>query len=373
MSLLFTPLHLPSPRGGLTLPNRIVIAPMCQYASRDGMASDWHLMHWGNLLNGGAGLLTLEATAVLPEGRITPGCLGLWDDHTAATLADKLTRARRLAPDTPICIQLAHAGRKASSALPWQGGQLIPPEQGGWTPVGPSALPQLPAEPPPHALDAAGMDRVRQAFADAARRADRLGIEAVEIHAAHGYLLHQFLTPLANQRSDGYGGSLAARMRFPLEVFAAAREAYDGVLGLHLSATDWVEGGWDLAQSIELARALKGLGCDFIHVSSGGASPLQKITLGPGYQLPFARAIREATGMVTTGVGMITEAAQAEAVLAAGDADLVALARAFLYQPRWGWQAAAALGGTVEANPAYWRCLPREAQAVFGKVSVGSR
>ena len=373
MSLLFSPLHLPSPRGGLTLANRIVVAPMCQYAAQDGAATDWHLMHWGNLLNSGAGLLTIEATGVLPEGRITASCLGLWDDRTQAALGDILARARRLAPQTPVCIQLGHAGRKASSAVPWQGGQLVAPDQGGWTPVGPSALPQLPTEAPPLALDAAGLVRVRQAFADAARRAARLGIEAVEIHAAHGYLLHQFLSPLANQRSDAYGGSLAGRMRFPLEVFAAMREAFDGVLGLRLSATDWVDGGWDLPQSIEFAQALKALGCDFIHVSSGGASPLQKIALGPAYQVPFARAIRQGSGMVTTAVGLITEPAQAEAILQAGDADLVALARSFLYQPRWGWQAAAALGGTVQANPAYWRCLPREAQAVFGKVAVGGR
>lgn len=373
MSLLFTPLHLPSPRGGLTLPNRIVIAPMCQYAAQEGEATDWHLMHWGNLLNSGAGLFTIEATAVLPEGRITPSCLGLWDARTEAALADRLQRARKLAPATAVCIQLGHAGRKASSAVPWQGGQLINPEQGGWTPVGSSALPHLPTEAPPLALDADGLARVCKAFADSARRAAQLGIEAVEIHAAHGYLLHQFLSPLANQRSDAYGGSFENRIRFPLEVFSAVRAAFEGVLGLRISATDWVEGGWDLAQSTEFCQRLKSLGCDFIHISSGGVSPQQKINLGPGYQVPFAREIRSATGMPTLAVGLITEAQQAEAVLQAGDADLIALARAFLYNPRWGWQAAAVLGGTVAAHPAYWRCLPREAQAVFGKVSVGGR
>jgi NADPH2 dehydrogenase len=373
MSLLFTPLRLPSPRGGISLPNRIVIAPMCQYQAIDGCANDWHLMHWGNLLNSGAAMFTIEATAVMPEGRITPNCLGLWDARTEAALADHLQRARALAPHTAVCIQLAHAGRKASSAVPWQGGQLLSPEQGGWQPVGPSGLPHLPSETPPSAIAAQGLRDIVAAFVAAAQRANRMGVDAIELHCAHGYLLHQFLSPLANQRNDGYGGTFENRIRFPLEVFAAVRAVYDGVLGVRLSATDWVEGGWDLPQSVAFAQQLKAAGCDFMHVSSAGVSPQQKITLGAGYQVPFARAIRQATGMVTTAVGLITEPQQAEAVLQAGDADLVALARAFLYQPRWGWQAAAALGGAVDANPVYWRCLPREAQAAFGKVSIGQR
>jgi 2,4-dienoyl-CoA reductase-like NADH-dependent reductase (Old Yellow Enzyme family) len=373
MSLLFTPLTLPSPRGGLTLPNRIVVAPMCQYQAVDGQATDWHLMHWANLLNSGAALFTIEATGVLPEGRITRGCLGLWDDATEAALGSMLQRARKLAPHTAVCIQLAHAGRKASSYLPWEGGQLQKLADGGWQPVGPSALPQLPNEAPPVALTLEAMAEVKAAFVQAAQRAARLGIEAVEIHNAHGYLLHQFLSPIANQRTDDYGGSFENRIRFPLEVFAAVRAAFDGVLGLRLSASDWVEGAWDVAQSTEFAKRLKTLGCDFIHVSSGGVSPQQKIALGPNYQVPFARDIRLASGLATTAVGLITDAQQAEVILQNGEADLVALARAFLYQPRWGWQAAAALGGTVEGHPAYWRCLPRDAQAVFGKVAVGSR
>ena len=374
MSLLFSPLTLPSPRGGLTLANRLVVAPMCQYSAQDGCATDWHLMHWANLLNSGAALFTIEATAVLPEGRITPSCLGLWDDRTEAALADHLQRARALAPpNTAVCIQLAHAGRKASSAVPWHGGQLLAPAQGGWETFGPSALPHLPTEPAPTAISAAKLFEIRDAFVAAAQRAARMGVDAVELHSAHGYLLHQFLSPRANQRSDAYGGSFENRIRFPLEVFAAVRQAFDGVLGLRLSASDWVEGGWDLPQSIEFSKRLKAAGCDFIHASSGGVSPLQKIALGAGYQVPFAQAIRAATGMVTTSVGLITEAQQAEAILTSGDADLIALARAFLYQPRWGWQAAATLGGTLEASPQYWRCLPREAQAVFGKVAVGMR
>ncbi len=373
MSLLFTPIGLPSPRGGLTLPNRMVVAPMCQYQAVDGCATDWHLMHWGSLLNSGAAMFTIEATAVLPEGRITPNCLGLWDERTAAALADHLHRARVLAPHTAVCIQLAHAGRKASSAVPWQGGQLLDVHQGGWETVAPSALAHLPGETPPSALTDQGLKDIAAAFVAATKRAAHLGVDAIELHCAHGYLLHQFLSPLANQRNDAYGGSFENRTRFPLEVFAAVRAAFDGVLGVRLSATDWVDGGWDLSQSVAFAQALRDAGCNFIHVSSGGVSPLQKITLGAGYQVAFARAIREATGMVTTTVGLITEPQQAEAILQAGDADLVALARAFLYQPRWGWQAAAALQGTVAANPAYWRCLPREAQSAFGKVSVAQR
>jgi len=373
MATLFSPLTIGAPHAGLTLANRIVVAPMCQYQAQEGCATDWHLMHWGNLLNSGAALFTIEATAVLPEGRITPGCLGLWDDRTEAALADHLQRARALAPATPVCIQLAHAGRKASSAVPWQGGQLLPPERGGWPTVGPSALPHLPSETAPAELGDAEMQRIREAFVAAARRAQRVGVDAIELHCAHGYLLHQFLSPLANQRGDAYGGSFDNRVRFPLQVFAAVRAAYDGVLGLRLSATDWVEGGWDLAQSVAFCQQLKAAGCDFIHVSSAGVSPLQKIPLGPLYQVPLARAIRAATGMVTTAVGLITEAQQAQQIVQSGDADLVALARTFLYQPRWAWQAAAALAGTVAANPAYWRCLPREAQSVFGKASVGQR
>ena len=373
MSLLFTPFSLPAPRGELVLPNRIVVAPMCQYSAVNGLAADWHLMHWGNLLNSGAGLVTIEATAVLPEGRISPGCLGLWDDATEAAMTDTLQRARRLAPATAVCIQLSHAGRKASSAAPWDGGKLLSSSEGGWETFGPSALPHLPTEAPPTAMSLEYMAQVREAFVSAAQRAQRIGIDAIELHAAHGYLLHQFLSPLANQRTDAYGGSFENRIRFVMEVFTAVRAAYQGVLGLRLSATDWVDGGWDLEQSTALAHRLKAAGCDFIHVSSGGVSPQQKITLGVGYQVPFARQIRAACGMATMAVGLITEPQQAEDVLQAGDADLVALARAFLYQPRWGWQAAAALGGTVAAKEPYWRCLPREAQAAFGKVSIGMR
>ena len=372
-TLLFSPFVLNAPRGELTLPNRIVVAPMCQYMADYGAATDWHLMHWANLLNSGAALVTIEATAVVPEGRITPGCLGLWDERTEAALATTLQRARALAPQTAVCIQLAHAGRKASSAVPWQGGQLLSAAQGGWPTVAPSAVPHLPTEPAPTALSLEQIAQIQDAFVVAAQRADRAGVDAIELHSAHGYLLHQFLSPLANQRSDQYGGSFENRIRLVLEVFAAVRAAYSGVLGVRISASDWVEGAWDADQSAELSKRLKALGCNFIHVSSGGVSPQQKMVVGPGYQLHFARQIRAASGMPTTAVGMITEAQQAEDILQNGDADLVALARAFLYQPRWGWHAAAALGGTVAAHPAYWRCLPSGAQGVFAAAVSGGR
>lgn len=373
MSLLFSPFDLPAPRGALTLPNRIVVAPMCQYAADYGAATDWHLMHWGNLLNSGAAMFTIEATAVLPEGRITPACLGLWDDHTEQALADCLKRARALAPPTAVCIQLSHAGRKASSAVPWHGGQLLPPAQGGWQNYGPSAVPQLASEPAPVAMNQLDLDRVRDAFVSAAQRADACGVDAIELHAAHGYLLHQFVSPIANQRTDAYGGSFENRVLFPMEVFAAVRAAYSGVLGMRISATDWIEGGWDAQQSTAFAQMLAAAGCDFIHVSSGGISPAQKIPLGPLYQVPLAQAVRQGSGLPTIAVGMITEPQQAEAVLQAGDADLIGLARAFLYDPRWAWHAGAALGAQLQANERYWRCLPREAAKLFSGVTTGAR
>jgi 2,4-dienoyl-CoA reductase-like NADH-dependent reductase (Old Yellow Enzyme family) len=370
MSPLFSPYAL----GKLQLANRIAIAPMCQYSAHDGEASDWHLIHLGNLSHSGAALLFLEATAVEPEGRISPQDLGLWSDATEAALGRTLAAIRKYSA-MPIAIQLAHAGRKASSAVPWEGGRLIPPEAGGWQTVAPSARPHAPDEAPPRALDKAGLARVREAFATAARRAARIGLDGVEVHGAHGYLLHQFLSPLANAREDEYGGSLANRMRFPLEVFDAVREAFpaERPVGIRISASDWVEGGWDLAQSVEFAQALKARGCDFIHVSSGGVSPLQKIPLGPGYQVPFAEAIRRETGLPTIGVGLVTDPEHAEAIIAAGHADLVALARGVLYDPRWPWHAAARLGAEVSAPPQYWRCQPREVKNLFTEAHVVQR
>ena len=370
MSALFSPFQL----GTLPLANRIVIAPMCQYSADEGCANDWHLIHLGGLALSGAGLLTIEATAVTREGRITPGCLGLWSDDNEAALRTVLASVRRHSA-MPIGIQLAHAGRKASSHKPWHGGQLIPLAEGGWAPLAPSALPQLDTEPPPEALDAAGLQRITQAFVDAAVRAHRLGIDAIELHAAHGYLLHQFLSPLANQRDDGYGGTLANRMRLPLEVFDAVRAAVPATLpvGVRLSATDWVDGGWDLPQSISFSQALAAHGCSFLHISSGGVSPRQQIPLAPGYQVGLAETIRRETGLPTIAVGLITEPAQAEAIVASGQADLVALARGILYDPHWPWHAAAALGAQVSAPPQYWRSQPRGMSTLFGDVRIGQR
>ncbi len=370
MSQLFTRF----PLGTLELQNRIVIAPMCQYSAEDGRATDWHLMHLGQLALSGAGLLIIEATAVAPEGRITPGCLGLWSDDTEGALREVLDRIRRHAA-IPFAIQLAHAGRKASSRVPWEGGQLIAPDQGGWHPVAPSALPHLPEEPAPLALDAAGLARIREAFADAARRALRIGVQAIELHCAHGYLLHQFLSPIANAREDDYGGSLDNRMRFPLEVFDAVQAVLPAgfPLGVRISATDWVEGGWDVSQSVSFGRALRERGCSFVHVSSGGLSPRQQIPLGPGYQVPLAESVRNGTGLPTIAVGLVTEPAQAEAIIAEGRADLVAIARAILFEPHWPWRAAAELGAQVSAPPQYWRSQPRGLGKLFGDVRIGQR
>ncbi len=330
-------------------------------------------MHWGNLLNSGAGLFIIEATGVTPEGRITHACLGLWDDRTEAALKDKLDRARKLAPATPVFIQLAHAGRKASSATPWDGGQLLSKEQGGWDTLAPSAIPQLKDERLPHELSKTELAELTEAFVRAAQRSERIGLDGIELHGAHGYLLHQFLSPISNQRTDEYGGSYENRIRFPLELFAAVRKTFKGVLGIRISASDWIEGGWTPEEAADFASRLKPLGCDFVHISSGGISPLQKIAIGPKYQVPFAKIVKDRSGLPTMTVGLITDPHQAEEILQAGDADLIALARAFLYKPRWAWEAATALGGTVSSNERYWRCLPREAQAIFGNVKIGQR
>lgn len=362
MSALFSPLSL----GQLALRNRIVIAPMCQYSAVHGEATDWHLIHLGHLALSGAGLLIIEATGVEPEGRISPADLGLWSDATEAALARTLKSVRAYS-DMPIAIQLAHAGRKASTGVPWEGGGQLAPEHGGWCTVAPSPLPFTDGDAPPEALDASGLARIREAFADAARRAASLAIDAIEVHAAHGYLLHQFLSPLANTRGDAYGGDLENRMRYPLEVFDAVRAAFpaDKPVGIRISASDWVEGGWDVEQSTAFAKELKRRGCAFIHVSSGGLSPRQAIPVAPGYQVDFARRIREATGLVTIAVGLITEPEQAEAIVASGQADLVALARGMLFDPRWPWHAAASLGARVTAPPQYWRSAPHGLAGLF--------
>lgn len=371
MSVLFSPIRLRS----LTLPNRIVVSPMCQYMAEEGRATAWHLIHLGNMALSGAGLLCIEATAVEAEGRITVRDLGLWNDVAESALRPVLSAIRQYSR-VSVFIQLAHAGRKASSEVPWEGGRLLPVSAGGWMPVAPSALPQKSGEPPPAALDAAGMQRIRAAFAASARRAMRLGLDGIEIHSAHGYLLHEFLSPIANHRTDQYGGSLESRMRFPLEVFDAVRAEVpaDKPVGVKVSATDWVDGGWDVEQTIAFARELKQRGVDWITVSSGGISPLQKISLGPGYQIPFAEAVKQATGINTVAVGLITRAQQAEQLLERGQADQIALARAMLYEPRWGWHAAAELGATIDdAPPSYWRAVPHEHSGLFRHATHGAR
>lgn len=368
---LFSPLSLRK----LTLANRIVVSPMCQYSAVDGRAIDWHTIHWGQLLQSGAGMFTIEATAVSATGRITCGCLGLYDDACEKALAERLAIARANAPSIPVALQLAHSGRKGSSQVPWEGGQLIRVDQGGWIPVAPSAVPQLEGEPPPKALDAATLARIRCEFVEAAARALRIGIDAIELHMAHGYLLHEFMSPLSNRRNDAYGGSFENRIRFPLEVFAAVRERWpqDRPLGVRISATDWVDGGWTIDDSLVLAARLLAAGCDWIDVSSGGISPAQKIPLGPGYQVPLARAIRRAVSIPIVAVGLITDAKQADAIVKSKDADLVALARAMLWNPRWPWHAAATLGTQIQAPKQYWRSAPRDATNVIAHAKIGAR
>jgi 2,4-dienoyl-CoA reductase-like NADH-dependent reductase (Old Yellow Enzyme family) len=371
MSQLFSPTSI----GSLELSNRIVIAPMCQYSAVDGLPTDWHTIHLGTLALSGAALLIIEASAVTPEGRITPNDLGLWSDAHQEALKPVIAAIRHHSP-IKVAVQLSHAGRKASSEVPWEGGANIAPDQPrGWQTVAPSNLPHADGETVPLALDKEGLERIKSGFVDAARRAHALGLDAIELHAAHGYLLHQFLSPLANKRDDEYGGALENRMRYPLDVFSAVRAAVPRAMtvGVRISATDWVDGGWDLAQSVAFAKELERLGCDFIHVSSGGVSPAQQIPVGPGYQIAFAARIKADTNLPTIGVGLITEAQQAEDILQGDQADMIGLARAMLYDPRWPWHAAAELGDQVFAPPQYWRSQPREHKALFGDTRLGQR
>jgi 2,4-dienoyl-CoA reductase-like NADH-dependent reductase (Old Yellow Enzyme family) len=363
MSKLFEPIAL----GRCRLGNRIVIAPMSQYAAKDGCMTDWHMQHLGSLAQSGAGLLTIEATAVTPEGRISAADVGLYDDATEAAMA-RVLRAIRDWSDMPVAIQLAHAGRKGSTARPWEGGAQIAPEApGGWQTLAPSALAYDPAENPPEALDGAGLARLRAAFAEAARRAVRLGIDAIQIHLAHGYLLHEFLSPLSNRREDDYGGGLDNRMRFPLEIIDAVRAVVPAgyPVTTRISATDWVEGGWDIDSSVLFARALEARGCHAIHVSSAGLDPRQAIPVGPNYQVPLARAIKAAVSMPVVAVGLITEAEQAEAILGTGDADMIAIGRAALFDPRWPWRAAARLGESLPVAAQYLAGAPRQTRGLF--------
>ena len=351
MSRLFQPLQ----QRGLQLRNRIAVSPMCQYSSVEGMPEDWHRVHLGSRAVGGSAVVFTEATAVSPEGRISPQDAGIWNDAQTGAWAPI---AAFIAGQGAIpAMQLAHAGRKGSTHAPWRGSGEVPVSAGGWQVVAPSALRFDAGYPLPIALDDAGVAKVVADFRAAALRAHAAGFRIIEIHAAHGYLLHEFLSPLSNRREDAYGGDFEGRTRLVREVIAAVRDAWPEhlPLWLRISATDWVDGGWDVAQSVELARAAGPLGVDLVDVSSGGLDPRQAIAVGPGYQVPFAARIRRQAGVATGAVGLITEPAQAEEILAAGDADVVLLAREFLRDPYFPRRAAKVLGAPIMAPAQYLR------------------
>jgi 2,4-dienoyl-CoA reductase-like NADH-dependent reductase (Old Yellow Enzyme family) len=352
-SRLFEPITI----GAVQLPNRLVVAPMCQYSASDGSATDWHLQHLSQLAYSGAGLVVVEATAVERRGRITHACLGLYSDDNEAALERALYAARRLGGATKFGIQLAHAGRKASTHRPWDGGAPLGAAEDPWQTVSSSARPFDEGWHIPHALTNGEIDATVEAFVRSAGRAVRIGFDVIEIHSAHGYLLHEFLSPLVNTRTDDYGGSLENRLRMPLAVIHAVRNAVPPniAVGMRISGTDWVEGGWDVHQSIAYVRAAKELGLAYVCVSSGGARAKVTMPVAPGYQVPLAHEVRQATGVPTRAVGLITDPRQAEQILAAGSADMVALARAFLDDPRWGWHAADILGAKAHGPPQYDR------------------
>jgi 2,4-dienoyl-CoA reductase-like NADH-dependent reductase (Old Yellow Enzyme family) len=357
-SALFSPLKLRS----ITFPNRIGVSPMCQYSSQDGFANDWHLVHLGSRAQGGAGLVIIEASAVTPQGRISPADMGIWKDEHIPML-------RRIArfvqsQGAPMGIQLAHAGRKASMSPPSKGERLVPLEEGGWTTVAPSALPFSEKYRTPQALDKAGIEAIVEAFVAATRRAHEAGFDFLEIHSAHGYLLHEFLSPLSNHRTDEYGGSFENRVRFPLQVADAVRKTWPEHLPLsvRISASDWVEGGWSIDDSVELAKLLRKRGIDLIDCSSGGNLPNVKIPVAPSYQVPFAARIRKDAGIATAAVGMITDPAQANRIIADGEADLVLLAREMLRDPYFAVHAAGALNEAATWPEQYLRAAPPQTQ-----------
>jgi 2,4-dienoyl-CoA reductase-like NADH-dependent reductase (Old Yellow Enzyme family) len=342
----------------LVLPNRIVVSPMGQYSAENGNATDWHLMHLGHLAVSGAGLVITEATAVDPNGRISKHDLGLWSDENAAALEPVVAFCRKYG-GAKLGMQLYHAGRKGSVTVAWERQRPISPQDGGWTIYSASDV-AYPGRNTPEALSEQGVARTIRAFAAAAERADRIGFDMLEVHGAHGYLIHNFLSPFSNRRTDAYGGTRDGRMRFLLEVFDAIRAVWPErkPLGVRISATDWAEGGWTVDDSVVLSAKLRERGCDFIVASSGGSVPEQKLTVHPGYQVPFAERIRREAGIPTMAVGLITEAPQAEEILASGKADLVALARGMLFNPRWPWHAAIELEGQVKYPPQYERAHP---------------
>jgi 2,4-dienoyl-CoA reductase-like NADH-dependent reductase (Old Yellow Enzyme family) len=354
MSVLFKPLHL----GRIELSNRVVLSPMCQYSADDGVAGDWHLQHLIQYGYSGAGLVTLEATAVERRGRITHGCLGLYSDACEAALSRIISAAKRFGGATRFGIQLAHAGRKASANRPWEEkGSPLGPGQDRWQTVAPSPLPFSAGWPSPEELDGEEIERILNSFVESALRASMIGFEVVELHAAHGYLLHEFLSPVANRRTDFYGGSLENRMRFPLDVARAVRAALpeDIVLGVRITGTDWVDGGWTPDDAVAFARELKLLGAAYVCVSSGGITHPVQLPAVPGYNVPFSEKVKKETGIAVQTVGMIIKPDQAEDVIASGQADMVCLARAFLDDPRWVWHAAEALGAAAYYPPQYER------------------
>ena len=360
MAHLFDPLSIRD----LTLANRVFVSPMCEYSSVDGYANDWHLVHLGSRAVGGAGLVLTEATAVVPEGRISPQDLGIWsDDHVPALrrIVSFIHEQGGVAG-----MQLAHAGRKASTRRPWEASGAVAETEGGWSNVmAPSAIPFAENYPMPKALTLDGIQNIVAAFASAARRACDAGFRVIEIHAAHGYLIHEFLSPLSNHREDAYGGSFDNRTRLFREIVAAIRSSWPkgAPLFVRISATDWVKGGWDLEQSIELARALKRVGVDLIDCSSGGTVPHAVIPASPGYQTPFAQRIRQAAEIMTGAVGLITSPVQAEQIIATGEADAILMAREFLRDPYWPLRAARELGQSVSWPVQYLRAAPAGAQA----------
>ena len=355
-STLFEPLAV----GRMELTNRIAVAAMCQYSAVDGSMTDWHLQHLGNLSLSGAAMLAIEATGVTAQGRISLGCTGLYSDENEAAMKRVVDFVRTISP-IRIGVQLAHAGRKASAQRPWEGRGSLQPGAGAWETVAPSAIALAPGWHTPVALDRAGMDRVRDAFVASTQRAARIGLDLVELHSTHGYLLSEFLSPLANKRTDEYGGNLENRMRFPLEVFGAVREAWahEKPVGAKISGTDFAEGGWTPDDAVVYARELKKLGCDYVTVSGGGVVLDAKVPTGPGYQVPYAERVRRESGITTGAVGLISDAQQAEEIVSSAKADFVALARAMLFDPRWPWHAAVALGADIKYPPQYERCHPK--------------
>jgi NADPH2 dehydrogenase len=355
-SALFSPIRL----AGTELANRIVVSPMCQYSANDGCANDWHLTHLGSLVNSGAGLVVVEATHVERHGRITHGCLGLYSDACEAALARVIDHCRRIGT-AKLGIQIAHSGRKGSARRPWDGGQALPAGEDAWETLAPSALPFGPDWHTPRAMTADDMKRVHEAFVSAAKRAVRIGFDAIELHMAHGYLMHSFMSPLSNTRNDEFGGPREARMRYPLDVARAVRAVVPRgtALGARITGSDWMDGGLDVDDAVALAKALKDAGYDFVCVSSGGIAADTRNPATPAYNAPLAEKIKREAGIAVRAVGLIAAPKQAEALVAEGKADMVALARAVLDHPHWGWQAALELGADVARPPQYARAAPK--------------